>query len=243
MFSSSQVDKRKVGNLALAIQTAFKQLGMFTPSSAQPSVVKTGMPFEKAQMIDTEVYTEDLGRIVPNYGARLGPAGFNQKPDRIREELREALADQLRNQQVGIRLTHEGLVVSLREIGFYDSGSATLKPGALPLIAKIAEILRPRTELNRVEGDTDNQPIHNALFNSNWELSTARATGLVELFIYDCGFPASRLSIAGYAEFHPVALNDTAAGRAQNRRVDIVVLNPHFWDTLGGGVPAPLQKP
>jgi len=243
MFSSSQVDKRKVGSLALAIQVAFQQLGMFSPTSAQPTIVKTSTPFGKAQMIDAEVYTEDLGRVVPNFSRRLGPVGFNQKPDRIREELEQALADQLRRQQVGIRLTHEGLIISLREIGFYDSGSATLKPGAFPLIARIAEILLRRTELIRVEGDTDNQPIHNALFQSNWELSTARATGLVELFIRDCGFPANRLSLAGYAEFHPVALNNTPEGRAQNRRVDIVVLNSRFWDTLGGGVPAAPHKP
>lgn len=243
MFSSSQVDKRKVGNLALAIQVAFQQLGMFTPTGSQASVVNTSTPFGKAQMIDAQVYTEDLGRIVPNTSNRLAPVSFNQKPERIRQELEQALADQLRSRQVGIRLTHEGLVISLREIGFYDSGSDALKPGALPLIARIAGILLPRTELIRIEGDTDNVPIHNALFRSNWELSSARATGLVELFIQGYGFPPSRLSAAGYAEFHPVALNDTPAGRALNRRVDIVVLNSRFWDTLGGGVPVAVQKP
>jgi len=243
MFSSSQVDKRKVGNLALAIQVAFQQLGMFSPTGAQPSIVKTSTPFGKAQMIDAEVYTEDMGRIVPNTSRHLGPAGFNQRPERIREELQQALADQLRSRQVAIRLTHEGLVISLREIGFYDSGSNTLKPGASLLLARIAGILRPRTELIRFEGDTDDRPIHNDLFQSNWELSTARATGLVELFIRDYGFPPSRLSAAGYAEFHPVALNNTPEGRAQNRRVDIVVLNSRFWDTLGGGVPVATPDP
>jgi chemotaxis protein MotB len=246
MFSSSQVDKRKVGKLALSIQVAFQRLGMFTPTSSQPTLVEVhtpATPFADAQMIDAQIYSEDMGRIVPNASKRLAPVSFNQKPERIREELQQALADQLRSQQVGLRRTHEGLVISLREIGFYDSGSNALKPGASLLIARIARILLPHREFIRIEGHTDNRPIHNDLFKSNLELSTARATGLVELFIQDYGFPPSRLSAAGYAEFHPVATNDTAAGRALNRRVDIVILNPSVWDTPGGDAPVAPPEP
>jgi chemotaxis protein MotB len=67
-------------------------------------------------------------------------------------------------------------------------------------------------------------PIHTAQFASNWELSTARATELAKIFILDHQFAPARLSAAGYAEYHPVATNDTPEGRAQNRRVDIIVL-------------------
>src|SRR5208283_2490958 len=76
----------------------------------------------------------------------------------------------------------------------------------------------------RVEGHTDNVPIHNSRFASNWELSTARATEMIRLFITQYNFPPIRLSAAGYAEYHPVASNETVEGRGQNRRVDIVVL-------------------
>jgi chemotaxis protein MotB len=69
-------------------------------------------------------------------------------------------------------------------------------------------------------------PIHNQHFDSNWELSTARATELVKLFIARYKLDASRLSAAGFAQYHPVALNDTEENRARNRRVDIVILNP-----------------
>ena len=78
----------------------------------------------------------------------------------------------------------------------------------------------------RIEGHTDNVPIHNAQFHSNWELSTARATELIEMFITRYHFSPERLAAAGYAEYHPVDTNDTAEGRAHNRRVDIVVLKP-----------------
>jgi chemotaxis protein MotB len=233
MFASSQVDKRKAGQLALAIQVAFQRLGMFTPSSNAPNLIKTETPFSKAQMIDNEVESEDLGRIVPSTYNELGPVEAVQHPDKVREQLQEALANQIRNQQVSVRPSREGLVISLREIGFYDSGSAALKPDSLATVARIARILLPRREFIRIEGHTDNVPIHNALFGSNWQLSTARASGMTEILITEFGFAPQRLSAAGYAEYHPVASNDTPEGRAQNRRVDIVVLNPILWGWAG----------
>lgn len=78
----------------------------------------------------------------------------------------------------------------------------------------------------RIEGHTDNVPIHNSQFNSNWELSTARASELLRIFVLRYNLSPARLSIAGYAEFHPAVTNDTAEGRARNRRVDIIILNP-----------------
>ncbi len=80
----------------------------------------------------------------------------------------------------------------------------------------------------RIEGNTDNVPIHNDHFDSNWELSTARATVLARIFIVNAQIAPVRISAAGYAEFHPVASNSTAVGRGRNRRVDIIVLpNSH----------------
>ena len=76
----------------------------------------------------------------------------------------------------------------------------------------------------RIEGHTDNVPIHNAEFDSNWELSSARATRIARLFLDMKAILPDRLSAAGYAEYHPVASNATPEGRAENRRVDLVVL-------------------
>ena len=77
----------------------------------------------------------------------------------------------------------------------------------------------------RVEGHTDDVPIHNATFASNWELSTARAMVVAMMLLNEPGFEARRVSIAAYAQYHPVAANDTAEGRRANRRVDIVVVS------------------
>ena len=89
---------------------------------------------------------------------------------------------------------------------------------------RIAEVLNAQPNNIRIEGHTDNVPIHNSHFASNWELSTARATEMIRLFITRYNISASRLSAAGYAEYHPAVSNQTAEGRAQNRRVDVVVL-------------------
>ena len=144
----------------------------------------------------------------------------------IEDQLRKVLAPEIRQKVVDITGTREGLVVSLREIGFYVSGSATLRASSQGAIDRLAAILKARPESLRIEGHTDNVPIHNGRFQSNWELSTARASELIKLFITRYDFAPRRLSAAGYAEFHPVAPNTTPDSRARNRRVDIVILNP-----------------
>ncbi len=108
--------------------------------------------------------------------------------------------------------------------GNFESGSAEMKSASQPAFDRIANLLRQRNCRVRIEGHTDNVPIHNAQFSSNWELSTSRATEIVRLLIVREGYNPNRLGAAGYAEFHPVASNATAEGRGLNRRVDIVVL-------------------
>jgi len=114
-------------------------------------------------------------------------------------------------------------VLRMPENIFFDSGDYSLKAEAVPMLRTITDSLRQRSVDIRVEGHTDNRPIHTARFRSNWDLSTARATAvLTELLVGD-PFPPDRMSAAGYGEFHPIASNDTDLGRQQNRRVDLVV--------------------
>ena len=99
-----------------------------------------------------------------------------------------------------------------------------MKPTSQAAFDRIADMLRERECRMRIEGHTDNVPIHTSQFASNWELSTSRATEIVRLLIVRSGFAPDRLSAAGYAEYYPVATNLTAEGRGMNRRVDIVIL-------------------
>jgi chemotaxis protein MotB len=144
--------------------------------------------------------------------------------NRLRRELTQTLSSQVANHSISLEMGRDGLVISLREAGFFDSGSAVPKPEALPTLREIAAKLGAKPYDLRIEGHTDNVPIHNAEFDSNWELSLARATRIARIFLEMNAIPPDHLSAAGYAEYHPVASNDTPQGRAENRRVDLVVL-------------------
>lgn len=230
LYSSSQVDKRKMGRLALSIQVAFQEMGVFdTSNTLIPLNDSEAIPFSQIQVVENTERTSDMTRFVQPMKGKLSPS-INQPMKDIEAELQKALAPEIRQHVVELKARKEGLIVSLREIGFYVSGSATLRPSSKDAIDRLAAVLKTRTEAMRIEGHTDNVPIHNGRFQSNWELSTARASDLIKALVENYGFESRRLSAAGYAEFRPVAPNTTADGRARNRRVDIVILNPSPLD-------------
>jgi chemotaxis protein MotB len=216
---------KKVGHLALAIQVAFQELGVFPASNtAVPVEAKDAMPFSRVQAVETSQRVATMGRIVmPSTGSFSGTAE-NGDLTSLQRELQHALASEISRKEVALRTVPDGLVISLREIGFFESASADIKSSSQPAFSRIVSLLAERDYRIRIEGHTDRFPIHNSRFNSNWELSTARATRLVRLMMVKYGFARERLSAAGYAAYHPVASNDTAEGRAQNRRIDVVIL-------------------
>jgi chemotaxis protein MotB len=125
---------------------------------------------------------------------------------------------------VSIREDAHGVVVSLPEAGAFALGQADLSQAARRVIRGLGDVLAKEAGEIRVEGHTDNAPIATSRFASNWELSAARATEVIRFLISQSGIAPERLSAAGYAEFRPVASNDTPDARARNRRVDIFVL-------------------
>lgn len=226
MYSSAQVDKRKVEQLALAIQVAFQQMGVFpsSPSDIQANVANS-LPPSAVRMIESDGHITDLGQIVPIPPDDSRSTIEDQDNlDALRLELMQTLAGEIARNEIALRTGTDGLIISLHDIAFFDSGSAQLRAGSMPTFARIARILNQRAYRIRIEGHTDNRPIHNSQFASNWELSTARATELVRLLITQYGYSPARLAAAGYAQYHPIASNDVPEGRARNRRVDIVVL-------------------
>jgi chemotaxis protein MotB len=196
-------------------------MGVFETSNTQiPLSDSEAVPFSQVQVVENSEYTADLEHFVQPMKGMLSPM------KNVQNELEKALAEEIKNKIVNVKLTREGVVVSLREVGFFESGAATMRASSKDSIDRLAAILAGRLEFLRIEGHTDNVPIHNKRFDSNWELSSARATEMIKLFVERYRIEPVRLSAAGYAEFHPVSQNDTPEGRAQNRRVDIVILNP-----------------
>ena len=225
MYSTAQVDHRKVGKLAMAIQVAFQELGVFPASTTQvPIDYKEPMPFNAVQAIENTQKAAALAKTVPPSQGTLSGAEENGDLTALRRELEQALAPEIARQEVALRAEPDGLVVSLREVGFFDSGSAEIRANSLTAFGRMADLLAEKEYRIRIEGHTDNVPIHNQKFADNWELSTARATQMIHLLIAKYHFPAERLSAAGYAEFHPVSDNESDPGRAKNRRLDVVIL-------------------
>lgn len=225
LYASSQVDKRKVGRLALAIQVAFQQMGVFETSNTKiPLNDSEAVPFSQVQVVENAQRTTDLEHFVQPMKGIL--AANSATMTDIREELERVLAKEIKDKIVDVRFRKDGVVVSLREVGFFESGKAGMRTSSKGAIDRLTAILGTRSEALRIEGHTDNVPIHNNQFGSNWELSSARATELIKVFVEQYHFDPARLSAAGYAEFHPLASNDTPEGRARNRRVDVVILNP-----------------
>lgn len=143
-------------------------------------------------------------------------------------EPREALLRALRRlQQRGLdpRLEPRGLVISLPAAVLFSSGRDEINPAALPIVGQIADVLREIPSKVSLVGHADPVPIHNRFFKNNWELSLARSLKLLELLNQRFGIPESRLSIAGYSSYSPRNPNDTADGRASNRRVEIILLD------------------
>ena len=199
-----------------SIDAAFRSLGIFPDSKRQPGSAASSAAngIDKPLIPMNIVMGEDV----------LAPAQVQEDLGHIRREMEQTLSNQIAQHTVSIQMGRDGLVISLREAGFFSSGSATPTPESLATLRQIAASLG-RTPYNlRIEGHTDNIPIHTAEFDSNWELSSARATRIARIFLDLQAMPPERLSAAGYAEYHPVASNDTAEGRAQNRHVDLVVL-------------------
>jgi chemotaxis protein MotB len=229
LYASSQVDKRKVGRLALAIQVAFQEMGVFEASTTQvPVDAAEPMPFSTVQAIENKERIASLGRIASRPEGSLGSSTGAENGDlaELETELATALATEINRREIALRREPDGLVISLHEVGFFEIGSAQMKSASLGAFDRIANLLRQREYRLRIEGHTDNSPIHTAQFPSNWELSTSRATEIVRLLIVRDGFAPTRLSAGGFAEYRPIASNRTAEGRASNRRVDIIILGP-----------------
>ncbi len=227
LYAFSKADQQRQTEVSQAIDTAFQSLGLFGNASSNSSKTRSSSANDKSVMAMNIVMGEDV----------LAPAQVKSDLDRMKRDLEQRLSNQVAQHTVAIKMGKDGLVISLREAGFFDSGSAMPRKESMDTMQQIsAELAQTPYDL-RVEGHTDNVPIHTAEFASNWELSSARATSTARLLLTLHAVTPDRLSAAGYAEFHPVDTNDTAEGRGRNRRVDLVIL-PRTKTNLAAAGPA-----
>lgn len=157
--------------------------------------------------------------------AELAEAERMRQAAELRANVETALAPELAAGYLELVDDPRGLVIEVPEAAAFDVGQADLAPAATAMFRRVAVVLASLPNPVRIEGHTDDVPIRTSRFGSNWDLSTARATRVVEFLIAQGGLSADRLSAAGYSQFKPRAANASAVGRARNRRVDLILLN------------------
>lgn len=213
LFASSYHDKKALEKVSAAVKNGFQDLEVFSANKQAVRTIQssTQNPIETNALEQAKAPQTD-----PTTGIDLLE---------LQRKLHMALGKEIERKEIVLHMTPEGFVISLHELGFFDSGDAHLLPGASDKIKRIAIVLMQYGLNMRVEGHTDNAPIHNAQFDSNWDLSTARAMTVAMMLLNDGRFDPARLAIAGYGQYHPAASNDTPEGRRANRRVDIVVMS------------------
>lgn len=222
LYAMSQTDKKKVEEVIQSMQQSF---GMVTAGAPSPKI----NVIESKQMAIVPTIKPSI-TVLPGpsrAGATGKGKGRAEEKDfrQIKSSIEAYLIKQGAQDKVSLNITRRGLIVSLKEAGFFNSGQAQIKASAYDLINTIAEVMTQYNNPLRIEGHTDNIPISTSQFPSNWELSAARATNGVKYLIKYFDVEPNKISSTGYGEFRPIADNSTAEGRARNRRVDIVMLS------------------
>jgi chemotaxis protein MotB len=202
LYAISTVDTKKLSSMVESLQEAFQP----GSSTSQHRLLIGSKP-------------------APKLSKNAGPGGEVGLAD-LQKRLSKRLAAAIAEKRIDIELDGRGLVVSIREAGSFPAGSSDLSEAAHALLQELGSVLTEVDNLVRIEGHTDDVPIHTARFASNWELSTARATNVIAFLLESAALRPDHLSAAGYAEYHPRAPNDSDANRTRNRRVDIVILSP-----------------
>lgn len=240
LYAISTVDAQKMGKMVMSLRASFDNT-VFAPGSRTLSLSKAAggigsnhMSLDVLQKISTpraatrmnEFSSQRVEKLMASSSQGKQRVSGEKAMGRLKRNVESLLGSAVLKDRVEARVEPRGLVISLGERGFFPSGSDQIEPEGRALLDTIATGLVSLDNYIRIEGHTDNVPICKPKFPSNWELSTARATEILSYLIVKFGFTPDHLSAAGYSEYRPVAPNETEQGRARNRRVDIVVLNP-----------------
>lgn len=146
--------------------------------------------------------------------------------------IRAALRDEIENGDVAVQTEGAKVIIHILENASFDSGLADVKQQFLPVLDKIAGLIDNNSGMVTISGHTDNVPIYNERFRSNWELSTSRAVSVAHRILATSEASSDRFIVSGHADTKPRAENDTAENRAKNRRVDISIVRGNELDKI-----------
>lgn len=207
MYAISSVNESKYQMFSASLTSAFgKQIvksEAIVPTSEQDLLLKS---------------------LVDRRNAKLAEQQQEAMQD-IAKKINQVMNALVKNGQVSVMQTNRGVAVEINASALFNQGDAVLQGGAINTLAEVAKVLEQVDLAIEVEGHTDDIPINTQQFPSNWELSSARASSVVRLFIGH-GLMSRHLKAIGSAANYPVTSNDTAEGRARNRRITVTILSP-----------------
>ena len=205
LFSMSTIDTKRLKNFQSALQAGLGVLEAGQKTSV--AIVDANRP----TTADTDLKASDTQT-------------QTDRQDQVATIVESTIKSMQTDDHIQATYTDEGVIITLSDNVVFSSGSAQIQSGSHSMLAQIADILRQIQNPVRVEGHTDNIPIHTPKHPSNWELSTARAVNVVKYLIATEGIAPHRFSAVGYGDSRPVFPNDIRRHRAANRRVDIVIV-------------------
>jgi len=211
MYAISNIDTKKSKTLANSLKIGFnsgngeKVIAVADNSNSVPDVIEA-----------------------TNSGADEDSNTEREKLSDIKKKVDDLVNNSELKGSVTTSIQERGLIISFNDSVFFNSGQAVIKPDWQNKLISISKILNGIDNYIRVEGHTDNVVINTDYFHSNWQLSAARASNVVEFLISQGNVKPERLSSVGYGEYRPVKSNATEEGKAANRRVDIVILDTKF---------------
>ena len=191
----------------------------FSPGKPEPTALNTIRQFT----IDSSESTLDA---VQRQSEQV------QKTKEHARRIREALKEEIANGKIAVKTEGMKVIIHVLENASFASGFADVRAGFLPVLMKIAGLIDSTDGIVTVSGHTDNIPISNERFRSNWELSTARAVSVAHELMKAATVEQSRFTVTGHADTRPLADNDSAENRAKNRRVDISIVRGNELDTI-----------
>lgn len=220
MYSVSSVNNIEIESLSEALEEAFTNEKVEKTVKTMPEVSESVATTIEPMILDNPVIDEkrDLSEEILKERRLL---------QQISENFEDVLQPYIENDLVKVIRNDFWIELEMNSELLFVSGEAEFSNRALPILEKIAELVRRMPNIINIEGHTDNMPIKTMQFSSNWELSSARATSVVREFV-NYGIPPKRLAAIGYGEHHPVAENISEESRKQNRRVVLVLMSRAF---------------
>lgn len=223
MYTMSQVDARKYAAVANSLSVVLTGQALSVLDTQGPSMVEglsgQQIPEGAGEVTANQGQLQEVKKLIQEFieTQDVTPSGGDSggKTTKLGE-------------YIMVYEQERGLVISFKDTLLFNSGSDELTPEARGIIRQVGEALAKLPNFIRVEGHTDNLPIHTERFPSNWELSVMRAANVVHVLHEDGRVPAENLSIIGYGEYRPLVPNEDAKSRAINRRVDIVILKQKY---------------